>query len=135
MNLVALDTLLNLSVLPIILPVQWVTITVMISITSRVNKLCLQRHRRVNGTYCWENTKWDLLLKELLVWKKVKMKSLSLVWLFTTPQIVAHGIFQARVLEWVAISFSRGSSWPRDQSQVSGIAGRGFTSVPPGKPY
>ena len=38
-----------------------------------------------------------------------------------------HGIFQARVLEWVAISFSRGSSWPRDWTQVSCIAGRHFT--------
>ena len=38
-----------------------------------------------------------------------------------------HGIFQARVLEWVAISFSRGSSRPRDQTQVSRIAGRCFT--------
>ena len=38
-----------------------------------------------------------------------------------------HGIFQARVLEWIAISFSRGSSQPRNQSQVSRIAGRRFT--------
>ena len=38
-----------------------------------------------------------------------------------------HGIFQARVLEWVAISFSRGSSQPRDWTQVSCIAGRCFT--------
>ena len=38
-----------------------------------------------------------------------------------------HGIFQARVLEWVAISFSRGSSRPRDQTQISRIAGRCFT--------
>ena len=37
------------------------------------------------------------------------------------------GIFQARVLEWIAISFSRGSSWPRNQTQVSCIAGRHFT--------
>ena len=37
------------------------------------------------------------------------------------------GIFQARVLEWVVISFSRGSSQPRDQTQVSCIAGRRFT--------
>ena len=35
-----------------------------------------------------------------------------------------HGIFQARVLEWVAISFSRGSSWPRDRTQVSRTVGR-----------
>ena len=38
-----------------------------------------------------------------------------------------HGIFQARVLEWVAISFSRGSSHHKDQSQVSHIVGRRFT--------
>ena len=35
------------------------------------------------------------------------------------PSFSVHGIFQARVLEWVAISFSRGSSWLRDQTQVS----------------
>ena len=39
-----------------------------------------------------------------------------------------HGILQARILEWVAISFSRGSSQPRDRTQVSHIAGRFFTS-------
>ena len=37
-----------------------------------------------------------------------------------------HGIFQARVLEWIAISFSRGSSRPRNQTRVSRIAGRRF---------
>ena len=43
------------------------------------------------------------------------------------PGSSIHGIFQARVLEWVTISFSRGSSPPRDQTQVSRIAGRCFT--------
>ena len=38
-----------------------------------------------------------------------------------------HGIFQARILEWVAISFSRESSQPRDRTQVSCIAGGRFT--------
>ena len=38
-----------------------------------------------------------------------------------------HGIFQARILEWVAISFSRRSLWPRDWTQVSRIVGRHFT--------
>ena len=38
-----------------------------------------------------------------------------------------HGILQARIQEWVAISFSRESSTPRDQTQVSRIAGRFFT--------
>ena len=39
-----------------------------------------------------------------------------------------HGILQARILEWVAFSFSRGSSQPRDWTQFSHIAGRFFTS-------
>ena len=42
------------------------------------------------------------------------------------PSSSVHGILQARILEWVAISFSRGSSRPRDQTQVSHIAGRRF---------
>ena len=37
-----------------------------------------------------------------------------------------HGVFQARILEWVAISFSRGSSLPRDRTRVSRIPGRRF---------
>ena len=44
-----------------------------------------------------------------------------------TPWIV-HGILQARILEWVAVLFSRGSSQPRDQTQVSRITGRFFPS-------
>ena len=43
------------------------------------------------------------------------------------PGSSIHGIFQARVLEWVAISFSRGSSWPAGRTRVSSIAGRRFT--------
>ena len=39
-----------------------------------------------------------------------------------------HGILQARILEWVVAPFSRGSSQPRDQTQVFHIAGRFFTS-------
>ena len=38
-----------------------------------------------------------------------------------------HGIFQARVLEWIAISFSTGFSQPRNRTQVSRVAGRRFT--------
>ena len=43
------------------------------------------------------------------------------------PRSSIHGIFQARVLEWIAISFSRGPSLPRDQTRVSCIVGRHFT--------
>ena len=42
------------------------------------------------------------------------------------PGYSVHGISQARILEWAAISFSRGSSQPRDQTQVSCIGGRFF---------
>ena len=38
-----------------------------------------------------------------------------------------HGILQAKILEWVSISFSRGSFWPRDRTWVSHFAGRLFT--------
>ena len=43
------------------------------------------------------------------------------------PGFSVHGIFQAGVLEWVAISFSKGSSQPRDRTQASCIVGRRFT--------
>ena len=46
---------------------------------------------------------------------------------YSPSGVSIHGIFQARILEWVAISFSRGSSWPRDWTQVSCIAGGFFT--------
>ena len=43
------------------------------------------------------------------------------------PGSSVHGILQARILEWVAILFSRGSSWPRNRTQVSCIADGFFT--------
>ena len=46
---------------------------------------------------------------------------------YSPPCSSVHGILQARILEWVAISFSRGSSRHRDWTQVSCIAGRHFT--------
>ena len=62
--------------------------------------------------------------------RKVKVKLLSRVWRFPDPMDCSlpassiHGIFQARVLEWVAISFSRGSSRPRDWTWSTCIIGR-----------
>ena len=50
------------------------------------------------------------------------------------PGSLVHGIFQARMLEWVTIPFSSGSSQPRDQTQVSCIAGKFLTTESPGKP-
>ena len=62
----------------------------------------------------------------------MKVKSLSLVQLFATPWTVAYqsplcmGFSRQEKLEWVAISFSRGSSQPRDGTRVSRIASRPF---------
>ena len=50
------------------------------------------------------------------------------------PGSSVHGLLQARVLEWGAISFSRASSWPRGGTLVSCTTGRFFTAEPPGKP-
>ena len=60
-------------------------------------------------------------------------QSLRCVQFFATPWTVAHeaplsmGLLQARILEWVVILSSRGSSQPRDRTQVSCTAGRFFT--------
>ena len=48
----------------------------------------------------------------------------------TPPGSSVHGISQARILEWVAISFSKLSSWPRDQTHASFIEGGLFTTEP-----
>ena len=52
------------------------------------------------------------------------------------PGSSVHRIFQVRILEWVAISFSQpeDSSLPRDQTHTSWLTGRFFTAEPPGKP-
>ena len=46
------------------------------------------------------------------------------------PSSSVHGILQARILEWIAISFSRGCSHPRDRTRVSCLAGRSSTNWP-----
>ena len=51
------------------------------------------------------------------------------------PGCSIRGIFQARVLEWAAISFSRGSSQPRDRPRYPALPTDALPSEPPGKPY
>ena len=46
---------------------------------------------------------------------------------YSPPGSSVHGMLQARILEWAAVPFSRGSSPPRDRAQVSPITGRFFT--------
>jgi len=50
------------------------------------------------------------------------------------PGSSVHGILQARILEWVAMPSSRGSSHPRDQTASLALAGGFFTTEPPRKP-
>ena len=49
------------------------------------------------------------------------------------PGSSVHGILQASIVDWVAISSSRGSSWPRDRTFISCLAGRFFTTESPEK--
>ena len=75
---------------------------------------------------CYSLLQSDSLLV-CLVFSSISLSAcmLSCVWLFATPWgcspqgFSVHGISQARILEWVAISYSRGSSWPKDQTHVS----------------
>ena len=67
-----------------------------------------------------------------LHWSRYVCSIAKSVWLCepmhcSPPSSSAHGILQARIREWAAISSSRGSSWTRDQTRVSCIAGRFFT--------
>ena len=53
---------------------------------------------------------------------------------YRPPGSCVHEILQVRILEWVAIPFSGGSSQPRDQTQSSGLQADSLPSEPPGKP-
>ena len=57
----------------------------------------------------------------------------TLLCLHELPDSSVHGVSQARILEWIAISFLMGSSQPRDWTHFSCLAGWFFTSEPPGK--
>ena len=60
----------------------------------------------------------------ILTSRKVKGKVTQLCPILCDPKdYTVHGILQARILEWVAVAFSRGSSQPKDQTQVSCTAG------------
>ena len=66
----------------------------------------------------WKHSKWN----------KREEVAQSCPTLRDSIDYTVHGILQARILKWVVIPFSRGSSQPRDQTQVSRIAGGFFTS-------
>ena len=76
---------------------------------------------------------WLQVCIDLANWtdlNKVKVKvAQSCPTLWDLMHYTVHGILQARILEWVAVPFSRGSSQPRDRTQVFHIASRFFTQV------
>ena len=80
--------------------------------------------------YC--SLAWRILSITLLAWEREREVAQSCPTLCDPVDCspagsLVYGIFQAWILEWVAISFSRGSSRPRDWTQVSRIVGRRFT--------
>ena len=81
----------------------------MISVGGRCGETKILQH-------CWWKWKWS---------RSVMSDSLRPMDC-SPPGSSVHGILQARILEWIAISFYRGSSRARDQTQVSSIAGRRF---------
>ena len=83
--------------------------------------LKLQRIKSKQVTFLARNVKRPLKRGEV----KVMQACLTL---YNPMDCIVHGILQARILEWVAFPFPKGSSQPRDQTQASHIAGGFFTS-------
>ena len=84
---------------------------------------------RMDTCICMTESFWcsPKTITTLLISYKVKVAQ-SCPALWDPMDYTVHGILQARILDWVAFPFSRGSSQPRDRTQVSQIAGGFFTS-------
>ena len=91
---------------------------------------------KISSQQQWENFQvsfikfWDIINSlDKVKWSEVAQSCPTLCDPIdcSLPGPSVHGIFQAIVLEWIAISFSRGSSQPRAQTRVSGIVDRRFT--------
>ena len=75
-----------------------------------------------------KKTAWICFLSNIIEVKWSEIKLLSPVRLWDPRDYSVHGILQAKILEWVAFPSSRGSSQPRDRTQVSRIADGFLTS-------
>ena len=104
-------------------PVHWICDAIQPS-----HLLSLPSPPAFNLSQYWGIFQWVGSLHQITkVYVKVKVTQ-SCPTLCNHMDYTVHGILQARILEWVAFPFSRGSSQPRDRTQVSCIAGRFFTS-------
>ena len=102
------------------------------SITSSCKLLYLTCFPRENTLKKWKLSFQNKKMTYFIGLPTRNQRSLSRVQLCdptdcSLPGSSIHGIFQARILEWVTISFSRRSSQPRDWTQVSHMVGRRFT--------
>ena len=84
---------------------------------------------------CWQNPPRVLIIKFCCCLVIKSCLTLCDPMDGSPPVSSAHGISQARILEWVAISFSKGSSQPRDWTLISCTGRRFYTTEPPGKPH
>ena len=91
-------------------------------------KMMLLSHFRIMFMHLAQN-KWIFINVCVCMHAYVKQKSPNRGWLFCNPvDYTVHGILWIRILEWVAISFSRVSSWSRDWTQVSYVSCTGRQS-------
>ena len=113
----------------------WSNIYKAISVTHHTNKKINKTHmiisidvekafNKIQHTYRWPISTWKDAQHCYYNYNSVRLCDPMHC---SLPGSSVHGNFQAIVLEWIAISFSRGSSQPRDQTRVSCIVDRSFT--------
>ena len=96
---------------------------------SMKSQKCHARHSDKQQPQAMPCVKWWEYISFFFFFLGIHFKVAQLCLTLCDPMdYTAKGILQARILEWVAFPFSRGSSQPRDQTQVSCISGRFFTS-------
>ena len=105
---------------------------------NKIPKLKIKNcHYEQNGPYIFLVKKWNLWEATVCVCVCACMCTHTQLCLtlcnpmdYSPPGSSVHGVFQARILECIVISFSRGSFWPRDQTHVSCLTGRFFITEP-----
>ena len=89
-------------------------------------RISVLQDAKCSGDGCWLHKIWMYLMLLTALVSKLCLTLCDSMG-YTPPESFVHGILRARTLEWAAFPFSWGSSWPRDGTQVSCIAGRFFT--------
>ena len=111
----------------------WATVRRVAKSGKRLKQLCMHAHR--NNLYyihvCMYVYIYMYIVQHIYVCVCVLVAQSCLILCnpmnCSLPGSSVHGILQARILQWVIVLFSRGSSWPKNRTQVSRIAGGFFT--------